>query len=664
MAAALSHVVASYSLPREGTAEFAYADGTSSALAQRALEETERDVRIDKALQRYTELVCMLTRSRARGGSVVQASGGVRARPVGSRSLSEAGSVGGAGNLSSVGAGTENLSAVVATAEGSSGASAIGGGFRAGLLTRSGQVSKFEVSSSVGAEAKDGQRVEAAVSRVPESAVVIATGMESGGVGASVVASAAGIGATAAGVPGLGGSARVPSGVSPAMATRTAGEAAPTHPLLPSSSGDSSSHSEHYPPSAAGNIHISSQERTNLLMGQFSELVDLMKQRESERKRRSGTELPANISRFSGQRCEWKEYKMQIFAYLDVKNFPKEFVEAAMETYRSNGPEYSDPNLSPHLKKAFAASLRGNPAAHVQAIHDGIGKLVALADIYDLQTMARLHRLMARLWGGISYKGNVDDFFREFREVNGYPRSFGVEFPEKVVVVCIMYSLPPEFASSKHTIAAREGITMEEAHYYVSSVAKSLEQQRQAGRALTNQRSSATVGAPALTGALRNSHGRCRSNRSTVTNASGQQRDQQRREPRQPQSQLQRLQDSLPPRSQLQRIQPQRINSSSGGNEVKGPTCFRCGERGHFARKCRKVSSTYCCSNCGGNHLPTICSNTNNSQPSLRNRSSSNGISGRAGHCASSRLRKRRRSPSRSSTSPSVRFGVKDPSSR
>ena len=381
-------------------------------MALRAFEDAEREVRFEEALQKISGTVNMVTRSRARGASDTEECSGVRATVVGSRSLSEVGAGRGFGQQSTVGAATGDSSAVVAAGssgvgaadDGDIGAHATLGGYGANHIPRSG-TNRMETglgrgttragtqggqvvgatagsSPSVGAEAKEGPGVVASESDMTDPAVVTATGLQSGGAGALEAAPATGIGGTAAEVPGLGGSAPVPSRVGPALAAQTGGAAAPPPPPPPSggstSSGDhSSSHSPYIPPSAAGSHH-SGAESMEQLIEESKEFLGVLKEREEHRSRRT-TELPMNLSRLSGSRREWNDYKMQIFAYLDVKNFPREVVEAAMEEYRANGT-HSVPELSLHLRRAFASSLRGNPAAHVQATRDGVGKFVLLAD--------------------------------------------------------------------------------------------------------------------------------------------------------------------------------------------------------------------------------------------------------------------------------------------
>ena len=210
----------------------------------------------------------------------------------------------------------------------------------------------------------------------------------------------------------------------------------------------------------------------------------------------------------------------------------------------------------------FTTALRREALSITNEFPDGFDAYLGLLERFEPKRMSRYTEIVRKMFGGLNFKANIDEHFRQYEELNDQLEQFESKMSDRYLIVCITNSLPDKYINAKTAIGLKEDCSLAEAKSIIKSVKDSLQSPntyRGGGRTYR-----AVAAAPP---SQKNSFGGQRR---------GQRPTQRANQPRKDRSDL---------------------------------MCFRCGEKGHFASKCSNISADYKCSHCGRNHLEKLCRN-------------------------------------------------------
>ena len=271
--------------------------------------------------------------------------------------------------------------------------------------------------------------------------------------------------------------------------------------------------------------------------------------------------LQYKFQMFSGDDADWIGFKRQLISYMNGRGVSRETMKSYVADFRENGTR-PPPRVSTLLNSIFTTSLKREALSITNRHADAFDAYIALLKRYEPKRTTRLLGIINKLSGGLEFKKNLDEFFRQFDDLNEQLELFNATFKEPQLLACIVNSLPARYETAVSQIGVREDCSLEEAKAIIESLHdKLLVTTQQQNRSTHSRRSySAAVG------------GRGRNN----SNTGGNQR----------------------------RV---RFPSSPSPRPRQDIKCFRCGEPGHFASKCKNVTSEYKCRHCNRNHLEKLC---------------------------------------------------------
>lgn len=343
-----------------------------------------------------------------------------------------------------------------------------------------------------------------------------------------------------------------------------------------------------------------------VLADRLGDLIDQMRlQNEAQQQARHsgpslsdrelGIKLSITIDKLGGNREKWLQFKTQLLNYVSLYRYTREMVAELVSNYKQN--QTLPPAVVGMLfKKCLTSSLVGEKSFRAADHEDGFRAYIYLLDQYEPLTISRFMELVAKLWGGLNHTTNANVLFQEIFEINEHISGFGFTFQDKLLLIFALNALPAEFVNLRGEIAASTGVSFQEAGRRIDALADSgtldkhdglLPVLQAPGRMRQNQGRNGNRG-NSTSGSNRGSrggqsNGRVGGSRGNNRNGSAGGRNSQT--PRSGEGRRSRRTPRTPETS----------------------TCLRYGEVGHFATECTKVPSTYRCSICGGNHLPSIC---------------------------------------------------------
>ena len=170
---------------------------------------------------------------------------------------------------------------------------------------------------------------------------------------------------------------------------------------------------------------------------QFAELMETLR----TRKPASTTEdfeLQYKFQMFSGDDADWIGFKRQLTSSCMIgRGVSRESMKSCVADFRENGTR-PPPRDSTLLNSIFTTSLKREALSVTNRHADAFDAYIALLKRYEPKRTTRLLGIINKLSGGLECKKNLDEFFRQFDDVNEQLELFDATFKEPQLLACIV----------------------------------------------------------------------------------------------------------------------------------------------------------------------------------------------------------------------------------
>lgn len=125
----------------------------------------------------------------------------------------------------------------------------------------------------------------------------------------------------------------------------------------------------------------------------------------------------------------------------------RENVKSYVADFREHGTR-PPPRVSTLLNSIFTTSLKREALSITNRNGDGFDAYVALLKRYEPTRTTRLIGIINKLSGGLEFKKNLDEFFRQFDDLNEKLELLDPTFKEPQLLACIVKSLHTRYENA------------------------------------------------------------------------------------------------------------------------------------------------------------------------------------------------------------------------
>ena len=150
---------------------------------------------------------------------------------------------------------------------------------------------------------------------------------------------------------------------------------------------------------------------------QFEQLLSTLHAKFERNTNDAEFKLTYKFQSFNGEDGDWRHFKKQQISYMNAKAVSRDQLKQYVKDYRANETK-PGAEVSTHFRNVFTTSLRREALSITNKFEDGFEAYMALLDRYEPKRLSRYVELVRKMFGGIPFRENQDEHFRQFEEIN------------------------------------------------------------------------------------------------------------------------------------------------------------------------------------------------------------------------------------------------------